>query len=213
MKGITLAGIAGIPLLAITGTTSAVADIPTEVVQSVTYTSADLLKEDTALTILEQEAKQAELRAELAEKTEQRQQEVAAAYATQLLENNLAVEDVISSLLDRVGRTSYVFGGSTPGGWDCSGMVLWAYKQLGVDLPHSASKQGELGMSVTVPQIGDAVFFDAGSGIYHAAIYLGDNKVIHSGFREGRKTEVISLDSPAFSGNVITYKRFIDLGN
>ena len=213
MKGLTLAGIAGIPLLAITGTTSAVADLPQETVAEITYTSASILKEDTVLTTLELEVRQAELRAELKEKAEQRQVAVAEAYEVQLLENGIAVEDVITDLLDRVGRTPYVFAGSTPYGWDCSGMVLWAYEQLGINLPHSASKQSELGMSVTAPQLGDTVFFNAGSGVYHAAIYLGDNKVIHSGFKPGRKTEIISLDSPAFSGNVITYKRFIDLGN
>lgn len=213
MKEALLAGIAGIPLLIVSGA-AATADTPdVKIASEITYSSEKLIGEHNALTIIEADILQAELKNELEQIAEQRRTKAQDAYKIQVLENSLAMESVVDALLSRVGRTWYVFGGSTPSGWDCSGMVLWAYQELGIELPHSASQQSELGMSVTEPQLGDAVFFDAGSGVYHAAMYLGDNLVIHSGFREGRKTEVISLDSPAFSGNLITYKRFIDLGN
>jgi cell wall-associated NlpC family hydrolase len=211
MKEAVLAGIAGIPLLLITGTVG-VGD-PVEAGATADYIVEAGLLVSHAPTLLEQEVAKIQLEAELSKTSERRSWDVQLAYETQLLQNKLAVETVITSLLGRIDRTDYVFGGSTPLGWDCSGMVLWAYKQLSIDLPHSASQQGELGMSVDTPQVGDAVFFNAGAGIYHVAMYLGDELVIHSGFKEGRKTEIISLDNPAFSGNVITYKRFIDLGN
>lgn len=215
MKELVIAGIAGIPLMLVSGATAQAVSSEQMEITTVARTSinSELVGKDTAMTVMEEEIAKSLLEAELQQMVDERRANVQAAYEKQLLENNVAVETVITQLLDRVGRTWYVFGGSSPSGWDCSGLVLWAYAELGVELPHSASQQSELGMAVTTPQIGDAVFFNAGAGVYHAAIYLGDNMVIHSGFKPGRKTEVISLDSPAFSGNVITYQRFIDLGN
>lgn len=48
---------------------------------------------------------------------------------------------VVGKLKNRVNKTWYVFGGETPRGWDCSGLVIWAYKQFGIKLYHKASVQ------------------------------------------------------------------------
>ena len=214
MKRNVIAGIIGFSLITLMGTTAvAKAEAPIQSVTKVSYASSPFFKDVRVLTDLEMQVKQGQLQAELEKTVAQRQAAVEVAYKTQLLENNLAVETVVDQLLDYAGKTPYIFAGATPRGWDCSGMVLWMYKKLNIDLPHSASKQAELGMIVTTPQIGDIVFFDAGYGVQHSAIYLGNHMAVHAGFKPGAKTEVISLDSPAFSGNVITYKRFIDLGN
>lgn len=80
---------------------------------------------------------------------------------------------VLKDLRTHVGKTPYVFAGSTPGGWDCSGLVMWTYKQLGVDVPHSASAQMGIGTQVTEPVPGDIVVWGGG---YHSGIYLGEEK-------------------------------------
>jgi peptidoglycan DL-endopeptidase CwlO len=89
---------------------------------------------------------------------------------------------VVSYLTTRVHRTSYVFSGSTISGWDCSGMVRYAYKRLGVVLPHSANKQGHVGQRVSKPRVGDIVVFayQGSTSFYHSAIYLGNGLIINA---------------------------------
>ncbi len=100
----------------------------------------------------------------------------------QAKENKLALKEVVAKLLDRVGRTPYVFSGSSVYGWDCSGMVVWAYEQLGVELEHSATKQARSGERVKNPEVGDIVVFGwKGSNDYfHSAIYIGNGKVVNA---------------------------------
>jgi cell wall-associated NlpC family hydrolase len=89
---------------------------------------------------------------------------------------------VVSYLTTRVHRTSYVFSGSTISGWDCSGMVRYAYKRLGVTLPHSANKQGHVGERVSKPRVGDIVVFayQGSTNFYHSAIYLDNGLIINA---------------------------------
>jgi len=67
----------------------------------------------------------------------------------------------------------YLWGGSTPSGFDCSGLVTYVYAQLGVALPHFAAAQWDYGVPVASSQLqpGDLVFFDA---LDHVGIYLGN---------------------------------------
>ena len=72
--------------------------------------------------------------------------------------------------------TPYVFGGSRPGGFDCSGLVQWSYGQLGVSLPRTAAEQGRTGVAVPVDQAqpGDLVYFDKAGPVDHIGIYAGN---------------------------------------
>jgi cell wall-associated NlpC family hydrolase len=79
--------------------------------------------------------------------------------------------------------TPYVWGGAAPGGFDCSGLVLWAYAQVGVSLPHSSFAMWGYGVPVSVDQLqpGDLVFFN---GLGHVGLYIGGGQFIeapHSG--------------------------------
>jgi cell wall-associated NlpC family hydrolase len=78
-----------------------------------------------------------------------------------LKNNKKKIALVVKKLLNRVGKTRYVFSGSTPYGWDCSGMVMWAYGQMGKELPHSATKQSYAGRRVAQKdrKVGDIVIF------------------------------------------------------
>jgi cell wall-associated NlpC family hydrolase len=94
---------------------------------------------------------------------------------------------LVKYLKTRVGKTSYVFSGSSTRGWDCSGMVRWTYKQFGIILPHSANKQGHLGSRVSNPNVGDIVVFayNGSTNFYHAAIYIGNGKIINANYGSG----------------------------
>jgi cell wall-associated NlpC family hydrolase len=71
----------------------------------------------------------------------------------------------------------YVFGGSTPAGFDCSGFVMYVYAKLGISLPHFAAAQYTYGTAVARSDLqpGDLVFFD---GLNHVGISLGGNEFV-----------------------------------
>jgi peptidoglycan DL-endopeptidase CwlO len=66
----------------------------------------------------------------------------------------------------------YVYGGTTPAGFDCSGFTQYVFGQIGIGLPRTAEAQRQSAMSVSNPQPGDLVFF--GSPAYHVGIYAGN---------------------------------------
>jgi cell wall-associated NlpC family hydrolase len=99
-----------------------------------------------------------------------------------LVEKREHLVGVAKHLVRFADKTPYVFSGSTPSGWDCSGMVVWAYSKVGFELPHSANKQAHLGNRVSKPKVGDIVVFaySGSTNFYHSAIYLGDGKIINA---------------------------------
>lgn len=75
--------------------------------------------------------------------------------------------------------TPYVWGGASPGGFDCSGLVSYAYAQVGVSLPHYTGAQWNVGVPVSRGDLqpGDLVFFN---GLGHVGIYIGGNQMVHA---------------------------------
>lgn len=73
----------------------------------------------------------------------------------------------------------YQWGGSSPSGFDCSGLVSYVFAQIGVSLPHSSYAQFNMGTPVSMGQLqpGDLVFF---SGASHVGIYIGGGSFIHA---------------------------------
>jgi len=73
----------------------------------------------------------------------------------------------------------YVYGGSTPSGFDCSGFTMYVYGQMGVSLPHYTVAQYGMGTAVGRDELqpGDLVFFD---GLGHVGLYIGNNEFIHA---------------------------------
>ncbi len=77
----------------------------------------------------------------------------------------------------------YVWGAEGPNSYDCSGLTLWAYRQVGVSLPHSSRAQYGYGKSVAYGQWqpGDLLFYGGSPGsIHHVAMYVGDGMLVHA---------------------------------
>jgi cell wall-associated NlpC family hydrolase len=128
-----------------------------------------------------------------------------------LLKNKTMVRSAYVGLKKTVGKTWYVFSGSTPSGWDCSGLTMWFYGELGIDLEHRASSQQNAGKATKDPVLGDIVVFKykGYKSAYHVGIYVGDGKMIHAP-RKGQRTSVESISDFAGDYSVVTYRRVID---
>lgn len=90
----------------------------------------------------------------------------------------------------------YVWGGSSPSGFDCSGLVSWVYGRLGIGLPHNAAALYGAGRRVQLASMrpGDLVFFQ---GLGHVGIYIGHGRMIHAP-QSGRNVEVEALDARSY---------------
>lgn len=134
-----------------------------------------------------------------------------AAEVARLNKNTESIKKALIKLESTVGKTWYVFSGSTPSGWDCSGLTKWFYEQVGVSLVHRASIQGISGEKTTSPKVGDIVVFtyNGYKSAYHVGIYIGENKMIHSP-RKGEVTRIEDISSFGGSYSKVTYRTFID---
>lgn len=74
----------------------------------------------------------------------------------------------------------YVYGGTTPAGFDCSGYVQFVFAQAGISLPRTAAAQASVTTIVSDPQPGDLVFFGGPGGVYHVGIYAGGGMMYDS---------------------------------
>jgi cell wall-associated NlpC family hydrolase len=95
----------------------------------------------------------------------------------------------------------YVWGGATPAGFDCSGLVMYVYAQLGIPLTHYSGAQFHEGAAVPRDELqpGDIVFFDASSrGPQHEGMYIGNDEFVHAP-HTGDVVKVSSLADPAYA--------------
>jgi len=103
---------------------------------------------------------------------------------------------------DRIVRTAkryigvkYKHGGTTPGGFDCSGYTKYVYKKAGLTIPRTTQKQYNQGKRVRLRDAGpgDLVFFNtSGRGISHVGVYVGNFRFLHAP-RTGKKISYASL--------------------
>ena len=104
----------------------------------------------------------------------------------------------------------YVFGGTTPGGFDCSGFVRYVFAANGVKLPRTADAQFEVGQAVSYRnlQVGDLVFFSTyEAGASHSGIYVGNGRFISA--TSSRGVVIDSLGSNYWSARYAGARRIV----
>ena len=90
---------------------------------------------------------------------------------------------IVLDALGQIGRP-YRYGGTTPAGFDCSGLTQYVYAQHGLTLPRTSREQFEAGDTIDLDDAepGDLLFYSFGGGgrIDHVAVYLGDGQAVHA---------------------------------
>lgn len=102
----------------------------------------------------------------------------------------------------------YVYGGRSPKGFDCSGLVWYVYRQYGLKLPNSSKKQAAVGRKVARSELipGDLVFFKSKAQVDHVGIYIGQGQMIHAPGR-GRRVTTVSLAEKYYQTHFVTARR------
>ncbi len=125
----------------------------------------------------------------------------------------LMLRSSIQELSKNYLGTRYVYGGSRPGGFDCSGFTSYIYSRHNYTLQRCADQQMQDGLIIPKDslQIGDLVFFRASGTPWlasHVGIYVGDNQMIHAG---GGGIEYSSLDMPYYAKSYVGARRVFNV--
>jgi len=106
-----------------------------------------------------------------------------------------AVRDAVVLNALTVLENPYDYGGDRPGGFDCSGLVHYAYQEAGLEVPRTTDGQyravNDAGFGELLP--GDLVFFRIGGEVDHVGIYVGERRMVHAPSR-GEEIRVERID-------------------
>lgn len=93
--------------------------------------------------------------------------------------------------------TPYRYGGASPGGFDCSGLVYYSYHRAGYKVPRTSQLQYQDSLPVksTHAREGDLLFFRIEGKVSHVGVYLGNRQFIHAP-SSGKRVSIASLDNP-----------------
>ena len=105
--------------------------------------------------------------------------------------------------------SKYVYGGTSPSGFDCSGFTYYIYKQFGITLNRTAAAQYSNGVSVSRSdlQLGDLIMFGK-SGINHVGIYIGGGKIVHAA-NPSRGVVTDTINSGYYNTNYVGARRVL----
>jgi murein DD-endopeptidase len=120
-----------------------------------------------------------------------------------------AASQAAGHALKMIGRP-YRYGGASPAGFDCSGLVQFSYRQVGVTVPRSTQAQWQASRTVRLSERrpGDLLFFDQeGRKNSHVGIYLGNGEFVHAP-SSGKQVRRDRLDTPYWRRHISEVRRF-----
>lgn len=120
---------------------------------------------------------------------------------------HVTVPERAATLAVRMVGTPYHWGGASPGGFDCSGLIHWAYGRLGVELPHNSNALFGVGRPVPPTQLktGDVLFF---TGLGHVGLYLGGGRMVQAPY-SGKTVEIVNLAESHYGTRLIGARRVV----
>jgi cell wall-associated NlpC family hydrolase len=134
-----------------------------------------------------------------------------AAVAARAPRVELSLGSAVAELaMDMVGAR-YRYGGETPNeGFDCSGLVFYAYTQAGFRVPRTSREQFRAAHKIGLDEAGpgDLMFFQDQAKLSHVAIYLGDRQFVHAP-ANGQRVAVASLDSSYYQQHLVAVGRLV----
>lgn len=160
-------------------------------------------KSDTERRQEQEEAARQQAQQQAASRSQQRQSLSSSSSSSVTYDDTPSSKDAagLVSFAQQFTYVPYVYGGTTPSGWDCSGFTQWIFAHFGVSLPRTAAAQRAYaqahGHRHSTPQAGDLMAMNDGS---HMAIYLGNGMMMHAPM-PGMKTQII----PVYSSNFEYY--------
>jgi cell wall-associated NlpC family hydrolase len=126
---------------------------------------------------------------------------------TRFVKKRPAVGERAAAIAVKEVGVPYRWGGASPAGFDCSGLVYWAYGRLGIRLPHSSYALYGQGRRVARSRMkpGDLLFF---SGLGHVGIYIGRGRMVHAP-HSGTRVQVVSLGRSSYGARVVGVRRIV----
>ncbi len=117
-------------------------------------------------------------------------------------------EEVALRALAMIG-TPYQYGGNGPHNFDCSGLVQYIYRDIGLEVPRTAAEQYDASRSVDLKAVrpGDLLFFRINGRVSHVAIYAGEGRFVHAP-QTGRTVELRPIDDPYYAPRLVRAGRF-----
>ena len=120
-----------------------------------------------------------------------------------------SIADLAAGNAAKMVGKPYKYGGASPAGFDCSGLVTFSFRQAGVSVPHNTSQQRRVSKHVKVSELkrGDLLFFDQeGKKNSHVGIYLGERRFVHAP-SSGRHVRNDTLDNPYWKKHLSEARR------
>lgn len=129
------------------------------------------------------------------------------------------VIDVRSLIVEesyKYSGTRYVYGGTTPNGFDCSGFIQYVFKQEGISLPRTTGQMAGAGKAVSYANAkpGDVIILDLNNyrptTASHAGIYLGNGKIIHAGLSGGVSVMSLNASWANWDKKIVSVRSFVN---